>query len=144
MIKSYLLVFGQVLFAGLILSSGQVISGNITGGIFQSTGLLTGLWSLYIMSYSKLSIFPEPRNKAHLIVGGPYRLIRHPMYLSLLLILVPLVIESFSVLRMTFLILFLAIILLKTYYEEKLLELKFKEEYQAYKQKSKRIIPFIY
>lgn len=48
-------------------------------------GSATGLWALWANRPGNFNIRPVPRQGAQLVVHGPYRWVRHPMYTALLL-----------------------------------------------------------
>ena len=109
----------------------------------QIFGILIALWALFIMNKSKLNITPTPKKDAILIDYGIYKYIRHPMYLSLLLIFTPVLIENFNFVNITIYFIFTINLILKMLYEESLLKLYFKG-YSEYMKKTKRLIPFIF
>lgn len=49
-------------------------------------GLGTGLWAITANRPGNFNIRPEPRAGGSLVTHGPYRWIRHPMYLAVLLV----------------------------------------------------------
>ena len=51
-------------------------------------------WAVVMMKRSHLSVFPDLPGKARLITAGPYRYIRHPMYSSLVILTLPIVIRD--------------------------------------------------
>jgi protein-S-isoprenylcysteine O-methyltransferase Ste14 len=51
----------------------------------SAAGLLIGLYTLAHNRLGNFDIYPEPLPDACLVTSGPYRWIRHPMYMSLLL-----------------------------------------------------------
>lgn len=57
-----------------------------TGGLLVLLGPAAGIWSLRSLGNS-LSPYPRPRRSAELVMHGPYRLVRHPIYSSMLLAL---------------------------------------------------------
>lgn len=48
-------------------------------------GVALALWTLLHNRPGNFNVVPEPRAGGHLVTSGPYRHIRHPMYLSLAL-----------------------------------------------------------
>lgn len=142
-IKSYTLVFVQFLSIGLILITGPIYSANIFLLIIELSGAMLGIWAILSMGIGKFNIIPDPKEGSHIVTRGPYRLIRHPMYLSLLLFTLPLVIADFSWWRGIFWLVLLIDLILKLNYEETLLEKKL-DGYSEYKRNSYRLIPFIY
>jgi protein-S-isoprenylcysteine O-methyltransferase Ste14 len=95
------------------------------------------------MRKAKLNITPDVVPGTQVITDGPYRVIRHPMYLAIFLALLPLVIEYFSFSR---LIVYLALIInqvFKIEYEEKKLTKEF-DYYRDYKMSSWKLLPYIY
>jgi protein-S-isoprenylcysteine O-methyltransferase Ste14 len=106
-----------------------------------SVGL--GGWAIYVMRVSKLNIFPDVLKGAELIEQGPYSLIRHPMYLAVLLFVLTLLLESITILRAVIFFVLLADLLIKIKHEEKLMRLKF-ASYSAYCKRTKKLLPYIY
>ena len=111
--------------------------------IIEFIGFSVAAFALYEMNKSKINISPIPRKGAFLVRTGIYSEIRHPMYSSLLLIFIPILISNYSVINTVIFIIFFINIILKLSYEEKLLEVFF-IDYSIYASKTKRIIPFIY
>jgi protein-S-isoprenylcysteine O-methyltransferase Ste14 len=109
----------------------------------QAFGVFLGLWAIYVMKIGNFNVIPVPKEHGVLRIKGPYRLIRHPMYTSILLFALPELVCYFSYTRFIVFTLLQMTLLLKLNYEEKLLIQKF-PEYKNYMKKSKRIIPFIF
>ncbi len=109
----------------------------------QIAGIITGIWAIITMSKSKLNISPIPRPGAVLVRDGLYRYIRHPMYLSLLLFVPPLVERSPGAVNLLVFSVFFINLLAKMYYEERLLKCHF-EGYEAYMKETRRLIPYVY
>src|ERR1700726_2227625 len=78
-----------------------------------------------------------------LITRGPYAIVRHPIYTGLLTMIVATVIVFGHVAGIIALPLVFWGLWIKLRYEEKLMLQKFPDEYAAYQQRVRRLIPFV-
>lgn len=141
--KSFLLTAVQFICLGYILFANSWLSGQPVLAGVQVSGILLGIWAIVVMSRSKLNVTPDPRKGAILIQNGPYRLIRHPMYTSLMLALFPILYTNHGIVNlMVFTVLFVNL-LLKLNYEERLLLARF-ESYRQMVSTTWRLIPWVY
>ncbi len=106
-------------------------------------GVLLGLWAVIVIPPRYLRIHPEPATDAVLVRRGPYRMIRHPMYASLLLMGLSWVFDFPSFHRCTLFLLLLIVLIMKVQLEERLLMLGF-PAYREYQRSSWRLVPFIW
>jgi protein-S-isoprenylcysteine O-methyltransferase Ste14 len=120
-----------------------VFSGNTIPLGIQLLGIVLGIWAILVMSKSKLNITPVPRNGSSLVIFGPYRFVRHPMYLSLLLFLTPIIIYHHTSPGIIVFGIFLGNLILKLSYEEQLLLQTF-HSYKEYQLHTWRLIPWVY
>ena len=98
--------------------------------------------SLYLLGASHKLITGEHRPDK-VISDGVFRYIRHPLYMSAVLFYLGLAVSSLSIISFAF---WLGIFIFYNYiasYEEKLLELKYGEEYILYRQKTGKWLPRI-
>lgn len=105
-------------------------------------GVGIGVWAILSMDRKTVNISPELRSEANLVVAGPYRFVRHPMYTGLLMFC-----GAFAISRPTWLglqlwISLLVILFSKSTYEEGMLRRRFKS-YEEYASRVKRFIPFV-
>ena len=138
-----LLVFIQ--FAGLafIFISGPVFSQNLVFLVVEIIGVLLGFWAIIAMKLDNLRIYPDIKENAKLVVSGPYKVIRHPMYFAIILTITPLIINYYDWIRSLVGLIILIDLIFKLNYEEKLLLNNF-SEYKNYTKNTFRLIPFIY
>ena len=141
--KSNLLTLIQYISLAYLLLFNTWFSSNPYLVTIQITGISIAIWAIVVMNKSKISISPTPRQGAILIQSGPYQWIRHPMYLSLLLAIPPMLIQNFTTLNTLIFVIFLTNLILKMLFEETLL-IKFFTTYSNYMQNSWRIVPYIY
>jgi protein-S-isoprenylcysteine O-methyltransferase Ste14 len=128
--------------AGMALT-GPLIPDNSTLLAFQLAGFGLGIWAVFSMRIGYFNILPQPLSWSRLVTSGPYKYIRHPMYLALLLLTLPLILDTFNFFRLGIWLLLLVDLLLKLSFEEKLLQNNL-DGYDRYIQKSFRLVPFFY
>ena len=78
-----------------------------------------------------------------LIVRGPYRLVRHPIYTGLLAMVIATVVQQGHIGGIIGLILISVSLWIKSSHEEEVMRKQFPDQYPAYRKRVKRIIPFI-
>lgn len=110
------------------------------GYILIALGLLLGIWSLGSLGQS-LSPFPTPKRNGKLVTGGAYRLVRHPIYLAVMMVMLGGALYSGRWSRWIILICISILFHFKSNYEEQLLESKFGEAYHRYKEEVGKILP---
>ena len=122
---------------------GDVFPENFLLICIQLVAIILGFWAVFTMRIGNFNITPIPVKNAVLVENGSYRLIRHPMYLSIFLFVIPEIIGGFSMLRFIAFLMLLITILFKIKYEEMLLQIKLKG-YADYMNRSFKLIPFLY
>lgn len=140
---SILFVFVQFLCLAVIGLTGPIFANPLLLLLIELSGLVLGIWAVLVMRIGHFNISPEPFTWSKMVSRGPYRIIRHPMYLALLITTLPLVISYFSSLRLVFWFILLADLVFKMGYEEGLLQKQF-PEYRQYQEQTARILPGIY
>lgn len=133
----------QMLCLALIVLSGPIIPASPWLQLMAVSGILLGIWAILAMQPANVSVLPEVRPQTRLVRRGPYRLIRHPMYTALLLFSGALLLNAFSLWRLLLWLALLTVLILKLTYEERQLLERF-PDYAAYRQRSARLLPFIY
>ena len=142
-IYPYLLVVSQMSCLIFILTTGPLLAIGYAGILIESTGLFIGLLAIYNMGIGNFNVSPRNKESGHLVSTGVYKFIRHPMYFAQLLALLPLVIDYYSIARLSAILILLVTLLLKINYEESHLVKHF-DGYADYMKNSKKMIPFIY
>jgi len=142
-IKARILVFIQISCIIFIFASGSPVARHPLLLLLQIAGIAVGIWALNVMGIGNMNISPLVKEGAVLVTRGPYRVIRHPMYLAVLLVVWPLIIDDFSVTRIPTGFVLTADLIIKILFEENLLKKQF-AEYEAYMKTTKRLIPAIF
>lgn len=142
----------QIVLFVLILWAPRNVSGlswplsgavsSITGIVLMALGMALSIAAALNLG-TNLTPLPHPKDDASLVVSGPYRLLRHPMYGGVILLALgwAFYVEGWLTLACTALtILFFDI---KTRREECWLLQRF-PDYAAYRTRVRKLIPFIY
>ncbi len=108
--------------------------------IFGGASILMGFWVMFHNRPGNFRIRPEPLPTARLITTGPYRYMRHPMYITLLLATLALVSEAPNTVDWTLWGALLVVLNFKASLEERLLEARW-PEYAKYRSHTRRFIP---
>jgi len=142
-LKPYILVFFQfstllgIMFTGPLFASGFVLLA------VQILGVVLGIWAIFVMRIGNFNIIPIPVENGVLRENGPYKIIRHPMYTSILLFALPELINYFTYARLIVFVILLISLIVKLGFEEEKLKEKF-VKYPSYMERTKRLIPCIY
>jgi len=139
---SHIFVSLQVIFVLILAFTGPVIPDDKVLLAIEILFAVFALWAMKDFKF-RFSIMPEPKRDGELKTSGPYRIVRHPMYSSLIFITLIWLINSFSVFRLIIWICLILVLNYKAAYEEKLLSEKH-PEYVSLITKTKKFIPFIY
>jgi protein-S-isoprenylcysteine O-methyltransferase Ste14 len=144
---SYGLVFAQFgLLAALLW---QVYSGWATivlgtaGAALFAVSFALGAWTLTVNRLGNFNIIPEPKDDGQLVTQGPYQWIRHPMYSSVLLFAAGCAVVINGWWAWYTWASLLLVLWFKSSVEEHFLVGRF-PQYVAYRQRSKRFVPWIW
>ena len=105
-------------------------------------GATLGVWALQHNQLGNFHIQPKLRENSQLITSGIYSYIRHPMYLSVTVMMLSMVIASPTLLEIFLFATLIVVLWLKARREEALWSLH-DEAYEAYQKNSKFFLPFV-
>jgi protein-S-isoprenylcysteine O-methyltransferase Ste14 len=137
----YLPLFVRGGFAGRILPASDLLQG--IGAAICIAGVGLCIWSRTILGRN-WSGGVAAKQGHELIIKGPYRLVRHPIYSGFIIALAGtcLVTGGMAAIAITFI--YALALCLKINQEEVLLKDVFPGTYAVYQQKSRKLIPFIW
>jgi len=116
----------------------------VLGGLVFAAGLGVFRWSHKALGRN-WSITLEIREKHKVVSSGPYKFVRHPMYLSFLLMgLGQAMLLPNWVAGTAGIIGFAVLFFLRVDKEERMMQESLGPEYEQYMKQTKRIIPFLY
>jgi protein-S-isoprenylcysteine O-methyltransferase Ste14 len=137
-----LLVTLQFGIIGVMVLLSKGFFSNLIAIFIFIVGALLGIWALNHNRLGNFNIQPRMRENAKLITTGIYGYIRHPMYLSVIIMMLAFAICSPTIIEIILLIGLIIVLVLKAKREEKLW-LNHSEAYEKYKEQTKLFIPYI-
>ena len=120
----------------------QVAPAAIIAAILCVIGLAIALWARFTLgrNWSGIVTLKEGHE---LVERGPYRFVRHPIYTGILTMVFATALALGHLAGFAATLLMFASFWIKLRDEEKLMLQQFPEQYPAYRQRAKRIIPFV-
>jgi protein-S-isoprenylcysteine O-methyltransferase len=116
---------------------------EIAGLVLYLSGFLLMAWALITLGRSYQLGGSAPRAEDKMVMAGPYKLIRHPMYTAALCISLGLACLIQSLAFLCVFLIYLVLILLLVPMEEERLQKAYGEEYVHYRQRTGKLIPFV-
>lgn len=141
-LQSKALIALQFIIILLLLMINDSIINHWQSLYLSMSGFIFGLYTFYFNRLGNFNIAPEIKSEAKLITNGAYKYIRHPMYFSVLLIMLGVVLTEISMVNILLYIGLIFVLYLKASKEEKLWSEKMLE-YGEYKKRTKMFIPFV-
>lgn len=123
---------------------GLVMALEIVGLVLYVWGYVVMAWALITLGRSYQLGGSIPRSDDKMVMAGPYRLIRHPMYGAALSISLGLACLLQSWAFFGVFCIYLVLILLLIPMEETGLHKGYGEQYSAYQRKTRKLIPLVY
>ena len=139
---SMVLVTMQFLLIVLIMVVGPIWPTHWGLKCMMVMGGVIAVWAFLSMGLGNIRAFPEIPQHGRLVVHGPYRWIRHPMYTSVLVLTLAWMIEQPLPFRLGLWVGLVVILWVKLNYEEKFLLERF-PSYEQYRKQTKRLLPLL-
>ena len=139
------LQFSFIFIMSVILLNTNNIHSNLLNisAMIAFFSLVIGFFAIMKNKIGNFNIRPTIKDDSILITNGIYAYIRHPMYLSVLLLMLSILIISFSIIQLCLYLLLFVTLIYKLKYEENLWRNN-SIEYSKYMDTTKRLIPYIY
>ena len=107
-----------------------------------AAGSFFGIWGTLLLGRNR-TIYPEPKPGSRLVTHGIYAWVRHPLYTSVILLLLAWALAWQSLPALVLAVATAAFLDAKSRHEEKRLRQQF-PGYQDYARRVKRLVPFLY
>jgi protein-S-isoprenylcysteine O-methyltransferase Ste14 len=117
---------------------------EIVGLAIYVSGFLLMAWALVTLGGNYQLGGSAPRSEDKMVIDGPYRLVRHPMYTAALSISLGLACLLHVWVLVCVFCTYVLLVMLLIPAEEQELQKAYSEEYGAYQRKTRGLIPFVY
>ncbi len=131
--------FGAIFF---LIGNAQLNNFNIISTTLLILSLLIGLIAFVNMKISNLNITPALKEDHQLITVGIYNYIRHPMYTSVMLACLGLLLTNITLVSQMVMLVLIIDLFLKSNLQERLLSKRF-SYYKNHQKKTGKFLPFI-
>ena len=138
----HLLVGAQFALIGLMVLFSRGVLGSPVAITVFLIGVLFGLWAIMHNQRGNFHIHPILKEGCTLIATGPYRLIRHPMYTSVITMMLGVLVSTPTLLESLLFLLLILTLYLKGRREERLW-CGHDADYLVYRERTKLFIPYI-
>ena len=115
---------------------------RVLGGLLIAAGLTLAVGGVVRLG-ANLTVLPYPKDCAELVVTGPYRIVRNPIYGGLVLAAFGWGLWVSGALTLFYALMLFVFFDIKSRREERWLSEKF-PEYVAYQQRVRKLIPWVY
>ena len=139
--SSHILVTVQLVGIFLsVYSTDQAHRGSEWSLLICCFGFAMAMWTLFHNQIGNFGIYPELKSEAVLVTTGPYEIVRHPMYFSLIVMMVGVAIFNGGLTNYLGALMVAGAVSLKALKEEAILIVHF-EGYREYQARTHMIIP---
>lgn len=133
----------QLLCLGYIVFTGPIVINNILVLSFEVFALFLIVWTLWTIKFENFSLLKQSTKKSRLVPKGPFVYIRYPIYTALIILSTSWTYSELSISRILVWIILMVSVILTIIYYENILSKKV-SDFGLYKQRTYRILPFIY
>ena len=137
-----LLVLLQFGLIGIMILFSHGVLGSVYGVSIFLIGLVIGLWAINHNKRDNFHIQPKLKEGCQLVTTGAYNYIRHPMYTSVILMMLGVLVSTPTLLELLLFTTLILVLVLKAKREERLW-CGHDEAYIEYKRRTKLFIPYI-
>lgn len=138
-----ILIISPIFDRSQILTLGEHERIRILGIIFVVLGFVLMNWSAYILG-KQFSTDVTIQKDHDLITTGPYKRIRHPRYLGIIIFFLWVAWVFNALISILIIIILSGFLIWRVYDEEKIMKKEFKNKREAYTKKSWKLVPFIW
>lgn len=142
-VTSLFLVLIQFFCIGWFLFTNHYSAFQWYHWLVLSLSLVVGFTAIGNMNLNNFTVMPELKHNARFVKKGMYSFIRHPMYLAVMLICLPSVLQKTESIHYILYCILAIVLMIKIEREEIYLANQF-SAYKSYQSTTKKLIPYVY
>ncbi len=142
-LRSFVLVALQIALIVAIALPFGAVDWNMAASALVGIGIAIGAWALTANRPGNFNIRPEPKSGGRLVTRGPYRYVRHPMYLAVMFAMLGFCAGYGIAWRWLALAALAVVLAVKARVEESAMHARH-PGYAAYARTTKRVVPFVW
>ena len=137
-----LLIFLAVwILDSFVLGFSTFLAESVPWFIRFPVGVILLIFTFFLEKSGLNTVFGEPQETPHVITGGVFSVVRHPIYLGAILGYAGMICMTLSLASAALLVVIIAFYLYISRYEEKLLTQRFGDEYREYMKQVPMLFP---
>jgi len=117
---------------------------GLTGLALDFAGVAFAIWARVVLGRNWSGMVMTVKIGHELVQTGPYAIVRHPIYTGLILAMLGTALTLGTLASYLGVAAGLAAIIIRVNVEETLMSAQFRELHQAYRQRTKKLIPFVW
>ena len=139
----FIVVFIAVwILDSFVLGFSTFLAESIPWFIRLPVGAILLIFAFFLAQSGVRMVFGRTRETPHVITGGGFSVVRHPIYLGAILVYAGMICLTVSLVSAALFIIIVAFYRYISRYEEKLLTQRFGDEYREYMKKVPMLFPF--
>ena len=139
----FIVVFIAVwILDSFVLGFSTSLAESIPWFIRFPVGAILLIFTFYLEQSGLRTVFGKPQETPHVITGGVFSIVRHPIYLGAILGYAGMICLTLSLASAALLVIIVTFYHYISRYEEKLLTQRFGDEYRSYMKKVPMLFPF--
>lgn len=127
----------------IIFSTAPFFPQDIVFSIIEVFGFFIALWTIWTIRIEKFSLSLKLPKTYRFVAKGVFKYVRFPLVTAVILITLPLIVSYYSMVRLVVWLILCSVSMIYIFYKDNLLSKKY-NDYSLYKQKTYRIIPFLF
>ena len=122
----------------------QNLALDIAGLALLLAGVIFAIWARFKLGSNWAGIIVGTREGQELVQTGPYAVVRHPIYAGILIAMIGTALTTGRLASYIGVALALVAFMIRVNIEEKLMSEQFDKNHKAYRQRTKKLIPFVW